>query len=777
MVRGQVLQRGVPYPGLELTLQWFDGMSTGGAPESTRQVVGDEQGRFVWRGRARETPGTVVAVAPKQRLKVWCTGETVLPGQREVKLSVSVVAFDRVLSGRVHSAGTAIAGARLDVNLWPESEVTTGADGRYEMHVPAPGYPLTVRAAGYRERLVQGYLPGDAMRHEFDVELVPGAQLVGRVVDGDGRPVEGAKVRASGAFHGVDSGADGTFVVDGMAAGHNHAVVVTKKGYQRARAFGTAGGEPLAIVLLPGLTVALRVVDPAAAPIVGATVHLVPQPMSAWTRLGITGLDGRFAVTELSKEAVELVVEKAGFVTARRPVAAGEASGELVVTLAPGQAISGQVVDAAGQPIAGASIRCERGGASVDRRDGRADQRAVGSQVSSDADGRFEVTGVPPEPCTLFAHHVGYQPGEFAFVGGATAEITVRLQRAPAVAGRVVDGTTGAPIAAFTVGVEGNIERMPLYLDPLPFQAADGSWLVRNWQLKTGVRFSIVVSAPGYAPVRVVTEAVTEPAPDQNIVRLFAGTRVTGIVRDPASGQPLAGVTVALVTPDPALRPNEGPATDASGAFAIAAVPAGEQRLRLQHLDRPEVVFGPFVVGAGPGEVEVQPTMSAGVALRGRVTGVADAAGLTVQAYRADGRIAKATVRDDLTFELRGLGIGRTRICIGEPSRRTRYLRIEVGDHDVDGFVLPLRSGAGVIRLTVEGAASGLAEVRRLDTPAGQAEISDDVEFRGGALVDGLPPGRYRVVVRANEGGKRGSADVDVPGGEVALHIVCGARD
>ncbi|HEX5052854.1 MAG TPA: sigma-70 family RNA polymerase sigma factor [Planctomycetota bacterium] len=766
-VRGQVLCRNLPYPGLTLGLRWFAGFSASGAPAAEHTIVCDDEGRFEWRGRSSDAPRTVVAVAAQRDLHLWCDGAIVTPDQHDVTLGVSVLPFDRVLFGRVHDAGGApIAGAVLNVNGFDETEVTSDGIGHYAMPVPAPGYPLRVRAPGYRQRLIQSYLPVDAMRHEYDVELQPGGKVEGRVVDGDGHAIAGARVRASYAYHTVETDAEGQFVVEGVPAAQRVTVAAVKPRFRRARAEATAGGEPVEIVLQPGLRVVLHVVDRDSAPVVGATVNVVyDPPMGAWTRRGVTALDGRLTLDDLSEEPVEVVVSRHGFTTVQRPLDAGAQDGDVEITLQAGYTLRGVVLDTAGRPVAGASVTCGQGATTSFER------RQVGAPGRSGVDGRFEITGLPPEPCTLVAHHPDYNQGELTFVGGAIAETVVRLSPAPAVAGRVIDGATNAPIVDFTVELQTNALVLPLFLDPVPFHSEHGSFAVRNWQLKTGVPMSAIVAAEGFAPVRVRTEALLDPSPDQNLVRLFTGTRVEGVVRDPASGQPVAGVTLALVNGDPRLRPNGGPATDETGRFAIDSVPPGEQQLRLQHADRPEVVFGPFVVGPGPGALEVHPTMGVGVALRGRITGIGSAAGITMMAHRRDGRIANGTVRADLTFEIAGLGAGLTMLRVADGQRRVRTLRVEVGESDVDDFVFPLRSGAGSVRVDVDGVARGVADVERLDVPAGVLAPIDRVEFEGGAFtVDGLVPGRYRVDVRGDHGA-RGRAEVDIGAGEVGLRV------
>ncbi|MBL8753845.1 MAG: sigma-70 family RNA polymerase sigma factor [Planctomycetes bacterium] len=767
VVQGEVRNGGKPFPGLALELQWFAGFAATGTPETSFAIVVDGDGNFRWQGARRLEPGVVQVVTTRPEVKLWCTPELVLPEQALAKLPCTVQVLDRILFGRVLDRRNApIEGAALSINGWAETKAISNADGRYEMRVPAPGYPLLVHAKNHADRLIEGFLPADVPRHEFDVVLDDGGTIAGVVVDDAGQPMAGASVRASGFGPPVDTAADGRFVVGGLALADDHEIVATKTGWQRASTTARAGANDVRLVLTPGRTIQLRVVDQETKPLVGATVHLVLNTYTGWQRVGYTVADGRLALADLPDHDVEVVVQRPGHVTVRRPIPASDSAQEVVVQLARGYAIAGQVVDGAGKPVARASIYCER-------REAPMASRSVGSRSTTDADGRFEVEGLPPEACTLYAHHADYRRAEFAFIGGTVPQTTVQMQPAPSFTGRVVDGATGAPLAAFIVAVQPSREPLVFGIDPEAFQAADGRFRLRHWRLPTGVPVTVMVTANGFAGATFTTEAQAAPPDDQNVVRLFAGVRVEGVVRDPANDQPVAGVTVELMTPASGFRPNEGPVTDASGSFAIADVAVGEHRLRLQHAERPEAVFGPFLVGPGPGVMQVKPTMGSGVALRGRVTGPADVAGLEVHAYRDDGKSVETKVRADATFELRGLGAGPTRLTISEGTSRMRTLRVVVGDRDVDGVVFALRSGAGAVRITVDGAASGTVSVRRLDAAALE-DTSDMVRFvDGAALVDGLAPGRYRVSASAAEAQLRGVVIVDVPAGEVAVRVEC----
>ncbi len=209
-------------------------------------------------------------------------------------------------------------------------------------------------------------------------------------------------------------------------------------------------------------------------------------------------------------------------------------TGDVVISLQPGSTISGQVVDMAGVPVPGASIYCERPQAAFSK-------RSVGTRATSDTQGRFEVTDLPPEACTIYAHHKGYSRASVEGVLGARTDLVLRMQPAPMVAGRAVDGPTGEPIAEFKVQIAADYRVQTLHMDPLLFQDCDGYWQAQHWQMKAGAELFVEVSANGYSPTRIRGSARVDPPRDQNVVRLFPGTTVVGVLRDEATGTPIVG--------------------------------------------------------------------------------------------------------------------------------------------------------------------------------------------------------------------------------------------
>ena len=393
-------------------------------------------------------------------------------------------------------------------------------------------------------------------------------------------------------------------------------------------------------------------------------------------------------------------------------------------------------------------------------------------RAATSSDGRFVLRDLPFGDLEIHAEHEAHRP--FAMPLPATPEVVLTLQAAAAVAGRVVEAVSGAPVVEFTVGLWSPDGARPMEQEPIKTRSDDGTFLIRNRELEVGAELQVRVQADGHAEASVLAVAAAEPAVDAVVVRLNRGTRVHGVVVDQASGQPLAGVHVVIVERAEYLpaRSLQGVVTLADGVFDAGVVVAGIWWLRLSHRERPSELFGPFEVGRGPGHLALRPTMSNGVVVRGRVTGLPGAAGLKIEAYRSGSHTVAATIGADLTFVLTGVGAGRTLLSI-QDRERVRWLEIDVGTTDVDGVEFALRAGTGGLRVQVEGFERGRVRVERLTAgrPTGPADLV--VLTAGTCVIDGLAAGRYRVVADADGNGRTGEVEVDVGTGEVAVTVRC----
>ena len=764
LVLGSVTRAGAPCPDFPLGVQWFDGVETTGKPTVEHTVRSDATGQFVWRGPVRTTTGMLRAVPMGSAGDHWvsCTPVIVLAGQTEAELSVTVRALDHTLFGRVHDVGGApIAGAELIVRGAREVATSSDADGRYELRVPGPPFPLMVHKTGYRERDLDAVVAGE-QRHELDIELLPGAVFAGRVVDEAGNPIAGAAVNSMSLAFGTETDAAGKFAFGGAAPGEEHGLTVTRAGFQPAMVGASAGGAPVEIVLRPGLAMTVRVVGDRGEALAGARVGVQSVSFLPMVNRGYTDAEGRLLISDLPANTIRVKADKPGFVSAHMEPDLRDLRGELLLVLRTSRTIGGRVLDSKGQPVVGAFVRGQ-----LRTADGQL--QAVGREARSDTAGGFILGELPPEPCIVMAERDGRR-SSLPDVTGTPTDLVVRLEPAASVAGRVVDGITGAPVAAFTIALVADHEVHPLqHVEPVRFTNADGSFRITHWQLQPGGSLFVDVSAAGYAPQRIPGVALVDAPRDQHVIRLHAGTTVRGVVRDAVSGAPVPATEVVLQSGD---GPDTTVAfTDAEGRFELRCVPPGENRVVLTHRDYPKRVFGPFEVQAGVPVLEVQPTLAPGATLRGRVTGVPQVAGMKL-VVRAFGDTAiESVLGADGSFEVRGVPAGWVELTLTPMKGTWHSMLLEIGDDDVSGieFAVP-PPGTGSIRATVAGLPRGRGAVSRLGVAKGQCTTTRTFEYADATfVVDALPPGRYEVDVFSPGGS--GSIEVDVATGEVAVTI------
>ena len=135
----------------------------------------------------------------------WAAAERadvpLLPGEALTGLELRLGRGGARLSGRVWDrgggpiAGPVLRALALSAGGRPEGARTFVAagdgEGRYEVLLPRGSYRLVMDAAGYVPASEKALMLGDRTQ---DFRLAPAGRLSGRVVDGDGAPVAGARV-------------------------------------------------------------------------------------------------------------------------------------------------------------------------------------------------------------------------------------------------------------------------------------------------------------------------------------------------------------------------------------------------------------------------------------------------------------------------------------------------------------------------------------------------------------------------------------------------------
>jgi hypothetical protein len=320
-------------------------------------------------------------------------------------------------------------------------------------------------------------VPGQRIS-DIVLALTPEVELLGRAEGPDGQPVAGAQVRVltgrggeSVLFPTSDrytSDARGEFrfhgpegaVVEARHPAHASArAEVTASTVLARRLVLTLGKREGPEAAPLGESLAGRVVDAGGTAVPGALVSVV-SAASAWPQrygdaLGyerVTDDEGRFEVEGLEPGSYDVTARLMGLSPGElRDVAAGRK--DLVLTLAQGARLVGTVRDAAtGKPMPSFTL-------AVFKKRGPL-QRDVFTQLSFiDAQGRYELAGVPAGSYVMQAAAHGYAPSEVnvAVPKGASGPVTanVSLGRGAKMTGKVVEEGSGIALERARVSVEG----------------------------------------------------------------------------------------------------------------------------------------------------------------------------------------------------------------------------------------------------------------------------------------------------------------------------------
>jgi protocatechuate 3,4-dioxygenase beta subunit len=437
--------------------------------------------------------------------------------------------------------------------------------------------------------------------------LVTSASISGRVVDSAGNPIEGASVTARGSgqsfIHAASTAEDGSYTIDGLAAG-SYTLEFSKSGSSFLTQYlgGTSssqGATVLTVALGDSLThkdmtlptaasISGRVVDEAGNPIEGVSV--AASSTTSGSGNARTAADGTYKVDGLVAGSYTLQFSKPGSYPTQYFGGTSSSQKATVLTVASGDAlrltdmtlltvalISGRVVDAAGNPIAGVSVSAN------------STSGGYGSAQTA-ADGTYKVDGLAAGSYTLQfskwrSSYVSRYLGGTSSAQGATvltvaagdalANKDMTLPTGASISGTVRD-SSGKPLAGATIQAESLADGWAV---SHATSGADGTYTVAG--LEAGeylVSFSEKSSTPEYWDDKTwaTAESITVTL-GQKVVgidsMLTVGASIAGVVRD-AQGAPIQGVYVVAVGPT-----RSSAQTGPDGAYVLSGLPAGSYKV------------------------------------------------------------------------------------------------------------------------------------------------------------------------------------------------------
>ena len=476
-----------------------------------------------------------------------------------------------------------------------KSVLETGDGGSGRAMGPSSGPEHSAQAEGDRR-------PADASRDQVHerVEVARTGSLSVHVLFDTGRPaaraafiVEKRDGRSREWVRECRTNPRGVFVLENLQAGE-YLIHTLRSAFDAQWARVEAGRRTrVDLSIGTGLEVSGQVVDRHGRPVPDAQIEWVVSGTGRErpVRCGRSDADGRFAVTAVPKRAY-LGARKRGFTTSLYAWAHTSGASLTLRLDSPGGVVAGRVVDAEGDPVPRATVIVgggnERFANAMSVEYGRS-LRELSCAASTDAEGRFEVVGVPvgDRPASSQRIGVGVWEGRTTVHARAVATVFIKL-RAPARIRAHVRDTTARPVQ----GARGSATHITSRRSKSGRTNHRGLWLAANL-------------ASGPVDVRVfdglhdyTRRVELSPGNEQRLdFEVSARGRVEGVAKD-AAGAPVEGLIVcAEVGPSrlrfavpssrvPWRRQRE---TDERGAFAFEGAPR-EAPMRLVALQDDRVV-------------------------------------------------------------------------------------------------------------------------------------------------------------------------------------------
>ena len=603
VVRGS----GAPPPSARVVLLEEDG-------ESRDTLTGDT-GRFAFSG-APEGAYELQAFArygnvPDRELFSSELFLKFAKGEFATDLTIEVPPKGGQLVGRITDAktGDPVAGIRVEVQRIGEGIPygISGADGKYRVFGVQKG---TSRVAIANENplfvsntidAMETIVLGDNLSATVDIAIDRGAQIHGRVVDGDGKPVARALIDASLVL-GKDrthreqvwrmdcqtrADSAGEFTLWGAQPG-DRAVASARNGDGLASHIAVVtvqSGEapaPISLTLLPVTEVSGRFVDEQGRPV----------KAQLWYRAVCADGEGSWGGQSETRESTFTIALAQGMfelkgrsehhdfgskdeATATVTVGSEPIDGLVVNVPTQGElagpySLAGRVVDEHGAPLRDCRVYADL----------RSDINTQSfHETHTDGDGRFEIAGLldntysvratPGDPYEKF-------PGLDQLNPARTPELTIVARRAATIHGRVVDAVNGKPITRFELeyGETGFFGRETPHGPDTPSVNSDTGEF--SFPSRPDMAWYLRVSAPAYSAQRVTGRAQSVGEQSEIITfRLTPSQIFRGTVTNSA-GEPIEEGLVFVNDRDIGQRrgPDNAIAkTDADGAFVITSLP------------------------------------------------------------------------------------------------------------------------------------------------------------------------------------------------------------
>jgi len=773
--------------------------------------------------------GRIRLTIPKagEEVEVSDNGLVLWSGEISAALDAEAPPFDvrlldlRTMAGRVIDAKTreSVAGAVVWDGSSPLISAVSDSAGQFALQGPATHrLEILAGAVGYlRPESFDFPLTGDG-RTGPTIALEPAAAVSGRVVDASGEGIAGATVsmseKQSGGMIRIRAGMprdtpdavtdqDGRFRISAIDPDLNYDIKADAEGFApHKQAVGQLQPHKtvsdLVLTLDAGRAIRGSIVAADGTAIGGvelaATASSTNQGFGGGAiRFGgdkptsveaSSDSDGLFAVTGLPKGKFDLTAKRSGF--APHTVTGIELEGEDDVdvgeiTMMPGEALEGLVLDTDGVPVEGAELTINETSPMSGLMMGMSVGDSAPADAVADPQGWFALTDLAKDlHYTVSAGRPGFVA---AHIDGITVPRTepleLRLEPSSRIAGVVVD-SSGDPIAGARVNmmrtrsVEAGGMAMMIAFGQDTTTDIEGRFVFEEQEPG---KASLTGVASGYQEAELADLVIPKGEDlDDVTIKLDDGAILQGRVVTP-DGRPAIGASIGKVSAGRSMGPRMGrdAPVDGDGYYRLEGLAPGELSIEAKHPDYPRIAKD---VDLNPGINAVNLAFTGGQEVSGRVVDTAGkpvpAAGVqAMQAGQYWGNTETQTEADG-SFTLRGVQDGDyTLRANAEGYASSNDQKIAVAGKPVVGLEVVLDSGTRIV-----GTVSGL-DPKDFDRVTIRSMGSFDfhgtgVDREGHFRVDNIGPGEHELVGTLTDSARRAVAKVHVEAGmqEVPAELV-----
>lgn len=470
--------------------------------------------------------------------------------------------------------------------------------------------------------------------------------------------------------------------------------------------------------------------------LVGGQVCALHPDDEGWNPLCVETLaGGRFTLPESAIGLDTLVASAPGYLPKRIsvPVSSGlvDVEATLDIVLARGGlAVAGRVLDALGGTIPGARVNLTS-----------ADEITWYATSVTAADGSFEMVATSPD-VEVQAAAEGYSTDRFK-ARAPFHGLTLVLGPEALLRGRVVDASTGEPVA----GVPVTVEAFPAADERPRRGVSDQQGEFRVSGLRGGRYYSVAAANGEWGGAQSWASLAVGEQSDSVLLRVHPATSLQATVS--RGVRPCAGASVALMGPVGAAAES-----DSDGRVSIEGLLPGRYEVALTC---PGALPSRDVIEIGDGPVARRWTLSDGLSVSGLVLSPAGRriphvmlSVVPVGDSVSERMPVNCKTDESGEFLCAGLFPGQYEFEIADTGGGQRErLRIELRDESIDGLRLQA-NGVGTIHAVVRATEAALPKDIKVFARQGYGlPVSGTFDGASEFAFDSLPIGQYRVYVES----------------------------